>query len=85
MCNMDSTYNPKMSFIVSCCPSDMEVSRLWTNSITLSGGSKARLTVTGSSLIAASTLIAVSLRGVQRQCDVTGLLGRESKGCEKKR
>ena len=66
MCNGDSTYNPKRSFIVSRpLPSDMEVSGLRSNSKDLSGGSKGCLTVSGSSLIAASLLIAVSLRCVQ--------------------
>lgn len=64
MCYEVSTHNPEMSFIVSCSPSDKEVSGLRSNSITLSGASKARLTVPGSSLIAASPLIAVSLRCV---------------------
>lgn len=81
MCNGYSTYNTTMSFIVSLpLPSDMRVSGLWSNSIALSDASKAHLTAPGSSLIAASPLIAVSPRCVQRQCNVAGLLGRQEKG-----
>lgn len=80
MCNGYSTYNTTMSFIVSLpLPSDMRVSGLWSNSIALSDASKAHLTAPGSSLIAASPLIAVSPRCVQRQCNVAGLLGRQEK------
>lgn len=75
--------NPDASFIVS--PSDMEMSWLCTNSIALSGARKGRLTVPASSLIAASLLIAVSLRCVQCHCDVSGLLGRGRKRCGAKK
>jgi len=71
MYNRGYTYNPAMSFMVSVpTPSDMEVSGLRSNSITLSGASKGWLTEPGSYLIAASPLIAVSLRCVQKQCAV---------------
>lgn len=76
MCNGYSTYDPSMSFIGSLpLPSDTEVSQLQSISVILSGASKSRLTVPGSSLIAASPLIAVSLKSVQKQGNVAGPLG----------